>query len=337
MNLKIIRVFFLILLVATTASKMFSQNLFEGKLVYTEKITNGLALQGKTTEYYKGYNVVCDMPLAHTKIIFRDDMGEIVSINSMMAEPFISKEKCNRASDTSNIVFEEGVEIIKGYHCVKYISQIENEMVKGTSTFWIDTSFKVLYEYGRYVELPFGLVVKVKSDIRINTMDAQSERELQEIVYGEVDPNIFALPDEDNLIVVTKDENGNIVLRESDSVRIAKMLEPVRDKNVMKLEEASFEVNTQNGFVLLDFGATWCGPCRMMAPKLDKALRGYRKSVKAYSVDIDECPATTKKFSVTSVPTVVMLKDGVEIARFVGGLFSEKEIADWIEKNIVSH
>lgn len=332
--MKIIRVIFVILLVATTANKIFSQNLFEGKLVYTEKITNGFVLQGETTEYYKGYNVVCDMPLAHTKIIYRDDMGEINSINSMMEKPFISKEKCNRASDTSNIVFEGGVEIIKGYHCVKYISRIENEMMKGTSTFWIDTSFKVLYEYGRYVKLQFGLVVKMKSDIRINTMDVQSERELQEIVCGEVDPNIFALPDEDNIIVVTKDEDGNIVLRESDSVGIAKIIEPVRSKNIMKLDDASFEVNTQNGFVLLDFGATWCGPYRIMAPKLDKALRGYRKSIKAFSVDVDECPKTTKKFNVTSVPTVVMLKDGVEIARFIGGLFPENEIVEWIAKNL---
>lgn len=315
-------------------NKIFSQIPFEGKLVYTEKISNGITMQGRTTEYYKGNNVVCDMPLAHTKMIYRGDLGEIISINNMMVNPILSKDKVMRASDTTVFVYEDGEEIIKGFHCVKFTSKIENKMMQGISTIWIDTSFKILYEYGRYAHLPFGLVVKTSSKFQLNSTEVQSERELQEIVYGDVDPNIFALPDENNMIVVTKDEEGNIVLRESDSARIEKVLESIKYKSLEKIDNESFEVKTQVGYVLLDFSANWCGPCRMMAPNLDKALRSFKKSIKAFSVDIDECPAIAKKYKVSSVPTIVMLKDGTEIARFVGGLFSDKEISNWIEKNV---
>ena len=70
--------------------------------------------------------------------------------------------------------------------------------------------------------------------------------------------------------------------------------------------------------VLVDFFATWCGPCKMMAPVLDEvssevALRGA-----IYKVDIDKDPALAARFGVMSVPTFILFKDGNVVQQFVG-------------------
>jgi len=71
------------------------------------------------------------------------------------------------------------------------------------------------------------------------------------------------------------------------------------------------------GIIALKFGATWCGPCKTMAPIFDK-VSGEFPTVDCRSVDVDEEPGMAKKFSVRSVPTVILLKDGREVQRIVG-------------------
>jgi len=70
--------------------------------------------------------------------------------------------------------------------------------------------------------------------------------------------------------------------------------------------------------VVLDFGATWCGPCKKLEPILEEISGGLEEKVRFYKVDVGEAPDTAKKFNVMSVPTVIFLKDGKEIKRFSG-------------------
>ncbi len=70
--------------------------------------------------------------------------------------------------------------------------------------------------------------------------------------------------------------------------------------------------------VLLDFWATWCGPCRMMSPVVDDIAKSMNTSIKVGKVNVDECPDLAEKYGVMSIPTFIVLKDGQETGRTVG-------------------
>ncbi|MCI9039095.1 MAG: thioredoxin [Clostridia bacterium] len=81
--------------------------------------------------------------------------------------------------------------------------------------------------------------------------------------------------------------------------------------------------------VLLDFWATWCGPCRMMSPVVDEIAESMNTSIKVGKINIDECPNLAEKYGVMSIPTFVVLKNGVEAGRTVG-VQSREEITKLI-------
>lgn len=70
--------------------------------------------------------------------------------------------------------------------------------------------------------------------------------------------------------------------------------------------------------VLADFGATWCGPCRALAPIIDKIADDYQGKVKVVSIDIDECTETTRKYGIKSVPTLLVFEGGQKVNQSIG-------------------
>ncbi|MGH9196595.1 MAG: thioredoxin, partial [Acidimicrobiia bacterium] len=78
--------------------------------------------------------------------------------------------------------------------------------------------------------------------------------------------------------------------------------------------------------VLLDLWAPWCGPCRMMAPMLDELAAEMAGRLRVAKLNVDENPVTTGRFNVRSIPTLLALKNGVEVDRIVG-LQSKSDIA----------
>ncbi|MFI5297086.1 MAG: thioredoxin [Polyangiales bacterium] len=91
-------------------------------------------------------------------------------------------------------------------------------------------------------------------------------------------------------------------------------------KNVVIVNDLNFdkEVLQSDKPVLLDFTATWCGPCKQLAPIVDQLADETVGTYKIAKLDIDEAPATANKYSVRGVPTVVAIKNGKEVARQVG-------------------
>lgn len=70
--------------------------------------------------------------------------------------------------------------------------------------------------------------------------------------------------------------------------------------------------------MLVDFWASWCGPCKMLAPTVDKLAEKYDGKVIVGKVDVDEEQELARQFGVMSIPTVVLFKDGKEVQRTVG-------------------
>jgi len=87
---------------------------------------------------------------------------------------------------------------------------------------------------------------------------------------------------------------------------------------VVHLTKADFGEKTKGGMAMVDFWAEWCGPCKMAAPVIEELSKEYEGKVMVAKVDVDAEPDLAGKFGVMSIPTVVLLRDGKEIARQVG-------------------
>ena len=82
-------------------------------------------------------------------------------------------------------------------------------------------------------------------------------------------------------------------------------------------ENFEAEVLRSDKPVLLDFWATWCGPCRMLAPVIEEIAK-ERSDIKVGKVNVDDEGALATAFGISSIPTVVLIKDGKETARLIG-------------------
>ena len=99
---------------------------------------------------------------------------------------------------------------------------------------------------------------------------------------------------------------------------------------VLTLTDKNFQQQTKNKVVLVDFWATWCAPCRMMAPVLNDVASELSGNSHIGKVDIEQFQSLAQKFKVRSIPTLILFKNGVEVNRFVGIKSKEfllKEIA----------
>jgi thioredoxin 1 len=90
------------------------------------------------------------------------------------------------------------------------------------------------------------------------------------------------------------------------------------------------EVLGASGFTLVDFWAEWCGPCRQLSPVLDELAGELQGRVGVAKVNIDENPDTPTKYGVRGIPTLILFKDGAQIATKVGSL-PKSQLKEWIE------
>ncbi len=97
--------------------------------------------------------------------------------------------------------------------------------------------------------------------------------------------------------------------------------------------DANFEETIKkNKLVLIDFWATWCGPCRALAPTIVELAKEQSGKMLVGKLDVDENPSTAEKLKVFSIPTMILFKDGTEADRLVG-LCAKNRIVETIEKH----
>ena len=94
--------------------------------------------------------------------------------------------------------------------------------------------------------------------------------------------------------------------------------------NAIAVTDADFEteVEKHDGLAVVDFWATWCGPCRMVAPILDQLAEEYKGKAKVTKMDVDANQKTPMRFAVRSIPTILFFKEGKVVDQVIG--FSSK-------------
>jgi thioredoxin 1 len=92
--------------------------------------------------------------------------------------------------------------------------------------------------------------------------------------------------------------------------------------NTLAVTDATFEneVEKHSGLAVVDFWATWCGPCRMIAPILDQLSVEYEGRVKITKLDVDQNIRTSSRFNVRSIPLLLFFKDGKVVDQIVGAV-----------------
>lgn len=102
---------------------------------------------------------------------------------------------------------------------------------------------------------------------------------------------------------------------------------------MVHLTEQSYEseVNVKDTLVVIDFWASWCGPCKMLAPIFEKVANDMT-DVKFCKVNVDEEPELARKFMISSIPTVICVKNG-EPKDISVGYIGESELRAFVEKN----
>lgn len=88
--------------------------------------------------------------------------------------------------------------------------------------------------------------------------------------------------------------------------------------------------------VLVDLWATWCGPCRMVSPALEKLATERAGQLKLVKVDVDKAPAVSQRFSVQAVPTLLVVDHGVTVAR-QSGAAPVAALRSWLDQALVAH
>ena len=101
--------------------------------------------------------------------------------------------------------------------------------------------------------------------------------------------------------------------------------------NIYQLTDSDFDKYTKSGVVLVDFWATWCGPCKTIGPIVDELAKEYAGRVKIAKLNVDENPATPGQYSVRGIPTLILFKGGKVLEQIVGAVPKTRLVA-MIEK-----
>lgn len=87
---------------------------------------------------------------------------------------------------------------------------------------------------------------------------------------------------------------------------------------IKHVNDENFDSEVKQGVVLVDFYADWCGPCRMIAPIIEKLAAKFQGKASVLKLDIEAAQSTTARYNVTSIPTLILFVNGEEKERIVG-------------------
>ena len=121
--------------------------------------------------------------------------------------------------------------------------------------------------------------------------------------------------------------------RLGDSPNCGRCKQPLFTGAPIALTDASFTAHVERSSipVVVDFWAQWCGPCKMMAPHFERAAKQLEPDVRLAKLDTDANPNTAGRFSIRSIPTIILFKNGREAARKSGAM-DANTLTNWIRE-----
>jgi thioredoxin 2 len=145
------------------------------------------------------------------------------------------------------------------------------------------------------------------------------------ITQAEADSNLVVCPECHAVVRVP-------VARTGEHPHCARCKSELFTGQPLALDAQSFPVHTErsNVPVLVDFWAEWCGPCRMMSPVLDRLAEERATTLQVGKVNTDEQPDIAARFNIRSIPTLILFRDGKEVARQSGAV-NGSALARWVD------
>lgn len=108
--------------------------------------------------------------------------------------------------------------------------------------------------------------------------------------------------------------------------------QPLWPDQVLELGDQSFDAHTGRSDVpvLVDFWASWCGPCKAMAPQFEQAAKAWRGKVRFAKLNTEQSPGPAGQFGIRSIPTLILFQNGREVARQSGAM-NQAQISQWLQ------
>ena len=326
MQRHIIKIFTVIALGFLSFGAASAQGLWSGVATYSNWMVGGGSATTYTS-YYRGMDVMTDMPQTKTKTLFLSSEKKQYTVMGMMGMPIVTSRDFD--PDTMSMPLldvADGLELVAGHNCIRVSYEGGNEMYSEETTVWLDTTYRIPFLYSLDDEVPYGLPIRteIRMKMKGQTMDMVSE--LMSVVEGVVDDAIFAVSSTEGAVTMSVDADGNPVL----SGDTAGLFAPVHSDLLTEVDSVGFRTAIASGKTVCMFTAVWCGPCRLMYPRLEAVAKRFGSGYRFLKVDIDRCPTIAREYGCLTIPVVILFENGKELRRITSAVHSEEDIYRFI-------
>ena len=308
-------------------SPLQAQELFHG--VATYRMSMGNASATTYTTYYRGHDQLTDMPQSKMKTLYLAEQKTMYTVMGMMGKPIVSSRSFD--PDTMEVpLFDvaDGIEVVAGHRCIRVSYEGGNAMVSEQSTVWLDTSYHIPFHYGLDDEIPYGLPVRTETKMNMKGQSMETQSELVSVVAGGVEDAMFVVPGTEGAVWMALDADGNPTWSGDTTGLYA----PIHSELIEEVDSAGFRNAIAKGKTVCMFTAVWCGPCRLMYPRLEAVAKQLGKGYRFIKVDIDRCPIIAREYGCMTIPVIILFENGKEQRRITSAAYSEKDIMEFIQK-----
>lgn len=304
-----------------------AQELFSGVVTY--RMSMGGASATTYTTYYRAGDQLTDMPQSKMKTLYLAKEKTMYTVMGMMGKPIVSSRSFD--PDTMEVpLFDvaDDIEVIAEHRCIRVSYEGGNAMVSEQSTVWLDTSYHIPFQYGHDDEIPYGLPVRTETKMNMKGQRMETQSELVSVVAGGVEDAMFVVPGTEGAVWMTLDADG----KPTWSGDTTGLYAPIHSELIEEVDSAGFRKVIANGKTVCMFTAVWCGPCRLMYPRLESVAKQLGKGYRFIKVDIDRCPTVAREYGCMTIPVIILFENGKEQRRITSAAYSEEDILRFLKQ-----